>query len=465
MRRDLVVFFCLAALVVSFQNCGEPMRSASKSSLKDELSPGGGPLPPTPPGPGPLSPLLQAFDVGVVYSTTVFVALTGSDSGAGTRANPYRTLQRALQGATPGTEVVLLAGTYPALGSVGGLAGSASAPFKIRGEGLVVINATAGPTGLSLSDPRYVVIENLTIQNSPIHGMNVDDGGSYSTPGEFLVLRNVHFRNIGSGSNNDCLKMSGIDRFHIERSSFENCNMGEAIDMVGCHNGIITGSTFRNIPQHAVQAKGGSADVVIHGNTFQDIAGHAINLGGSTDPALMRPLTASAEGLRIRAYANIIRRALTAAAFIACHDCEFTNNTVVDFQRWPLRILQGGSDGQLFSSRSGLVYNNIFYFQMSQALVNIGVGTEPNTFSFSNNLWFSTTAPGFSGPTLGDAGPEQNAVIQQNPAFANAGAGDFRLTNSSPARGAGRSVNLGSYGDFVGQAYLNPPALGAHEAH
>jgi hypothetical protein len=460
----------LILILALSQGCGGGFSSGPTQAKTTDL-PGddpNSPNPSTPPVPSPPpsgNSSLQAFDVGAIYTVTRYVSASGNEANSGTRASPYRTVQRAMQGATQGTEVVLLAGTYPALGNVSNLTGTMQNPIKIRGEGEVIVNATAGPTGLSMSDPRYVVIENLIIQNSPIHGMNIDDGGSYATPGEYLVLREIDFRNIGSGNNNDCLKISGINRFHIEGGSFENCNMGEAIDMVGCHDGIVTGNLFRNIPQHAVQAKGGSENILFHGNIFRDIAGHALNLGGSTDPTLFRPITATSEGIRIRAVANIIERALAPAAFIACRSCEFTQNTVISPNRWPIRILQGGSDGQSFPSRDGFVYNNIFVFQSSRVstFVNIGVGTNPETFSFANNLWFSTDNANFAGPNLGEAGPELNSIIQQNPNFRNLAGGDYRLQTGSSAIAVGRVLPTPAPGDFTGRSYNTPPSLGAFE--
>jgi len=58
--------------------------------------------------------------------------------------------------------------------------------------------------------------------------MNIDDGGSYDSPASHVVLRNVSFERIGDGGNNDCLKLSGVDHFHVERSRFTGCNEGEA---------------------------------------------------------------------------------------------------------------------------------------------------------------------------------------------------------------------------------------------
>jgi hypothetical protein len=53
--------------------------------------------------------------------------------------------------------------------------------------------------------------------------MNIDDGGSYDSPASYVVLRNVSFERIGDGGNNDCLKLSGVDHFHVERSRFTGC--------------------------------------------------------------------------------------------------------------------------------------------------------------------------------------------------------------------------------------------------
>jgi hypothetical protein len=473
----LALFGVLAVVYIS-QGCGEAFTSkteqAGSVSDTDNNDPTPNPPPPvTPPLPQPPPPTpppvnnsnLRAFDSTAVYTSQRYVSVNGNDQNAGTRENPFRSIQRAAQGIVPGTEIVLLAGTYPALGSLGNLTGTQLAPIKIRGEGQVIVNATSGPTGLSMSDPRYVVVENLTIQNSPIHGMNIDDGGSYATPGDYFVLRNIRFLNIGSGGNNDCLKMSGINNFFVEDSTFDNCRIGEAIDMVGCHDGVVTGNTFQNIPQHAVQAKGGSQNVLFHGNIFRDIAGHAINLGGSTDPNLMRPITAPSEGIRIRAVANIIERALAPAAFIACSSCEFNNNTIINPNRWAIRILQGGSDGQLFPSRDGFVYNNIFVFRSAaiSAFVNIGPGTLPATFSFANNLWYSTDNANFSGANLGEVGTELTPVVQQDPRFINMTTGDYRLGAGSPAIQRGRALPTAAPADFLYRSYLTPPSLGAFE--
>lgn len=410
-----------------------------------------------------------AFDEGVTYATAQYVSPTGSDSsGTGTRAAPYASLRRALQARTPGAEIVLLAGRYSAPGHIGSPQGTAAAPIKIRGEGTVVIDGSGGGVGLAMSDPRYVVIENMTIENAPIHGMNIDDGGSYSTPGDNVVLRRVTFRNIGSGGNNDCLKMSGVDHFYVTESDFSNCRVGEAIDMVGCHDGVITGNQFHDTPGTGVQAKGGSRDVLIHGNVFRNVAIHAINMGGSTGDPHVRPANAPFEGERIVAMSNVIEGSRQASiAFLGCGSCLAANNTIVNPSMWIVRILQGSRDTSIVRSRDGHFINNVVYYRQGslRTILNVGGNTDPGTFAFGNNLYFATDGAAFGGTHSGTGVPaETGSVLQQDPRFVDVAAGDYHLASTSPARAQGRPLPFGTLFDFAAQLPNTPSDLGAHDA-
>jgi len=101
---------------------------------------------------------------------------------------------------TPGTRVRIAAGTYGAVGSIVRMHGSARAPIALAGD--------------------------LAIRNAVPQGRNIDDGGSYDSPAGHIVLRDVSFSRIGDGGNNDCLKMSGVEHFYVERSRFAGCNQG-----------------------------------------------------------------------------------------------------------------------------------------------------------------------------------------------------------------------------------------------
>jgi hypothetical protein len=401
----------------------------------------------------------QPFDVGAQYSREIHVDAKAPPGGDGTSAAPFRTIAAALAAARPGTKVLVARGVYGPVGSMKNLQGEAAAPIAIVGLGGVVIDGGGKESALHVADPRYLVIENIAIRNAFPHGMNIDDGGSYSSPAHHIVLRGLSFSRIGNGGNNDCLKLSGVDDFLIERSRFAGCNEGEGIDMVGCHRGTITGNTFTDMPGTAVQTKGGSADVLIHGNRFARIGGRAINAGGSTGEPWFRPLDATHEAERIRMVANLIEHTGSApVVFSGCSDCVFANNTIFDPGDYVARIVEENPARK--AGEKGYFINNIIVFEADdlRSFVDVRKGSKPGTFIFDANLWFARDEPGFKGPALPrDLPPEKHPVAAGDPMLD----GDLRPRAGSPALGAGRFVPGGLPGDFDRRPYADPPAVGA----
>ncbi len=416
----------------------------------------------------PASGFPQPFDTDSQYLESIFVALSGSDlSGDGSPQAPFATVPHALSQAAAGSRIRVKAGTYSAIGTLTGIHGTATHPIAIVADGEVIIDAGGSGSGMRISDSSYVVIEGLTFQNTGVHGVNIDDGGDYTTPAHHIVVRNVTFRDIGSGGNNDCLKMSGVDDFYISGCEFQECNRGEAIDMVGCHDGVITGNFVHNVLQNGVQTKGGSADVLIHGNRFEDIPQRAINAGGSTGAPYFRPLNAQYEASRIQIVANTFLRTGSApVAFAGCDNCVFANNTIIEPQNYVARILEENT--ALTAGHDGYFINNLLVFNTadinSWSYVNVGPGTHPNTFTFGWNLWYALDDSSFSGPVYRDGvPPETNSIIQENPLLADLNGGDYRIPDSSPARGVGRSVPRGAVADFSRLPFDHPPSIGAFE--
>jgi hypothetical protein len=401
----------------------------------------------------------QPFDAGVSYVRELFVDASARPGGDGSRSAPLRDIAAALEQATPGTRVRIAAGTYGAVGSIARLQGTARAPIALVGDGEVVIDAAGKAAGLHLADPRYVVIEGLDIRNAVPHGINIDDGGSYDSPASHIVLRDVSFSRIGDGGNNDCLKMSGVDHFYVERSRFAGCNQGEAIDMVGCHDGVIAGNTFADMPGSAVQTKGGSSDVLIHGNRFTGIGQRALNAGGHTGRPYFRPLDAGHEAERIRMVANVIERSGSAAVvFSGCDDCVFANNTVVHPGDFVARIVE--ENRERGAGAGGFFINNVIVFAESRlrGYVDVGAGSRPATFTLGWNLWYAVDDESFAGPEYTDGLPaEKNAIVGKNPLL-DAGR---RPSAGSPAFVPGREVPFGPVADFERREYGQPPNRGA----
>ena len=452
---------CITLLIASsFSGCGggsngDPPPANNENNQNNPNNPDNSPQPTT-----RLFP--QAFDQGITYQTTTYVSSGAAVGGDGSQSTPYNNIRDALLNATPGTRINIAAGNYAPIGTLSNIQGTAQAPIALVANGTVTIDGGNADMALQLTDARYVVIDGFSIQNTLPHGINIDDGASYDTPSEYVVLRNMLFRNIGNGGNNDCLKMSGVDNFYIEDSEFENCNEGEAIDMVGCHDGVITGNNFHDIPRNAINTKGGSANILIHGNRFVDISQRAINAGGSTGAAYFRPLNATYEGSEIQIVANIfVRPGSTPVAFVGCDTCVFANNTVIEPQQYIARILEENTTRT--AGAYGYFINNIIVFNTSQVstFVNVGAGTNPATFTFDTNLWYAQDDNSFSGPNYSSGiPPETNSVIQQNPNLNM----DYSIPAGSPAVGQGRTVPRGLVGDYDRNPYNTPPSIGAFEA-
>jgi len=404
------------------------------------------------------------FDEGAAYSRTLHVATWGSDStGNGTPAAPYATLRRAAQLATPGTQIILHEGTYTNSNYITNLQGTATEPIRIsaaEGEGPAILDRMgSGNEAIHLVDARYVIIENLVIRRALDNGINIDDGGSYATPSEHIILRNLTVEDIGTGGNHDGIKLSGVDHIYVLGCLIQRIRSGSGIDMVGCHHSIIAYNEFRDGGSNATQTKGGSEDILILGNLCVDAGARAFNMGGSTGAPYFRPIDAPFEAKNIRAIGNVIVGSDAAVAYVSLVDGLAANNTIYLPTRWVLRILNENTSK--LPTQNGRFCNNIVWFRQSMlsTYVNIGPNTLPETFQFCNNLWYAEDNPGFSGPSL--PAPETDGIYQIDPQFTVAGQ-DFHLLRSSPARAAGKALTE-LEGDRDARRFLSRPTLGAYE--
>lgn len=408
------------------------------------------------------------FDEGVTYERTLHVsASAGSASGDGSQARPYDTIDRALAAATPSTRVVVAAGTYGPL-DLGGLGGAEGRPIAIVAGGAVTIDA-AGGVGVRASDAAWIVVDGIRIANAGIHGMNLDDGGSFETPLHHLVLRNLTITGVGSGGNNDCIKLSGVDDFWVLDSDVSGCNRGEIIDMVGCHRGVIHGNYFHDTVGSGVQAKGGSSDIIIHGNVLERIPSRAVNAGGSTDPDLTRPVGVAYEAARIHVYSNVLvdngAGGGASVAYVGCDGCVVAHNTIVSPQTWVLRILQESVGERWIPCRNGSFMNNVIVLQAADlgTVVNVGANTAPDTFTFANNLWYATDRDPSWTPPITGVPAETGTIVQRDPMMIDRAGGNYRLATGSPAAGAARDLGMPLPADFDGRCYGEPATLGAFE--
>ena len=415
------------------------------------------------------------FADGKTPTFEIHVASTGSNiTGDGSPGNPYATISHAAGFARPGCAVVVASGIYPGGEFITDLAGTTDQPVWIRGSNPTnrpVINGSG--EGLHLSRVRYLIVENLEVQGSMHNGINCDDGGDYANPAatQHVLFRNLYIHDIGSGGNQDGLKLSGVDDYAVLDCTFARSSSGgSGIDHVGCHSGLITGCTFTDMGSNAIQCKGGSSDLTIRGCQFVNAGRRGINIGGSTGFTLFRPPLSTTqtnyEARSIRVVANVFRSPIAPVAFVGCIDSVVAHNTIVDPEDWFFRILQETVTSSPYTfhaaGQSGFI-NNLLYFdraRLKSTDINVGPTTAPGTFLYMNNLWYAHDNPGASQPDL--PGLEVDGLVGTDPLLANPATENYTITLDSPAAMSGASTEVVDF-DFAETLYMDPPSIGAFE--
>ncbi len=427
--------------------------------------------------PDPCSDIVT-FETGLTPARSLLVdPLAPVGTGDGSEEAPFGSIEEAAAAAVPGDAIALLSGTYPGSSSIADLHGEAGAPIWLgAAEGAApVIDATGESQALHLVRPRYVVVHDLEAFGAADNGINTDDGGAYDDvdAARYVVFRDLFLHDVGPDGNHDCLKLSGLDDYWVLDSTFERCGgdgSGSAVDHVGCHDGLIARNVFRDLSANAVQNKGGSTDIEIRWNRMDDAGDRSVNMGGSTGLQFFRPPVSetepNAEARRIHVLGNHIVGAEASLAFVGCVDCVAAHNTIVNPDRWILRILQerlSDDDYEFEAVRDGVFANNLVWFDRSalNTFVNIGPNTDAESFSFGGNLWYAWDGPGASAPDL--PGTQTDPIIGEDPAFAGDPVLDGTLTVGSPAVGAGLAGGLLA-GDIEGRCYAAEPAIGAWAA-
>jgi hypothetical protein len=377
----------------------------------------------------------------------------------------YTTLSQAAVAVTPGDTIMIHAGIYSGGTYISNMQGTANAEITIMPAPGDTVIYSGGGTGWQLTDAAYLNIYGIVFEQQTANGFNMDDGGSYATPSHNVLFDGCTFRNINATGNNDLLKLSGLDTFEIRNCVFMNgAAGGSGIDMVGCHLGIIEDCYFENMGSNAIQAKGGTQHIRMERNFFKNCGQRAVNLGGSTGLAFFRPIDATFEAADMQVYSSIFIGSVAPIAYVGCVRVEVINNTIYNPGNWVIRILQETVDTTRFEECGDNTFrNNIIYRGNSLSTdCNVGPNTAPQTFHFSNNLWYNYQNAGWPGPSNLPV-IDSNNIIGSNPLFANAAGEDFSIDMSSPAAGNGYTLVDPVY-DYAGNAFAPLRSIGAYEA-
>jgi hypothetical protein len=368
----------------------------------------------------------------VVLGGVLAVLLAGAEAPAGgvvTVRSPEE-LRRGLAGVGPGTVIAVAPGEYGGGYSLRGASGRPGAPIVIRAaEPARPPLFTGGRSAWHLSGCSHVTLQGLAIRGATGNGINVDDGGNPATPARHIVLEDLAITEVGPRGNLDGVKLSGVDDFAVRRCRFEGWG-GSAIDMVGCHRGVISRCRFTGregfSQANAVQMKGGAADIAVEACVFDRAGERAINIGGSTGLPYFRPRPEGFEARRITVAGSRFLGSLCAVAWVSADGGRVHRNTIQLPDRWVARILQEQTAPGFQPCRGGVFEENLVVFDRRVvATVNVGPGTAPASFTFRRNAWFQTD--GQARPSL--PSPEQEAVLQVDPRLDRPGSVEARATS------------------------------------
>ncbi|MFO0846998.1 MAG: fibronectin type III domain-containing protein [Gemmataceae bacterium] len=353
----------------------------------------------------------------------------------------------AVTSATPGTRIAVQPGVYSGGNYFANVQGAAGRPVVIAAADPANPPVFRGGTdGFHFVDAAYLTLQNLIVEQATDNGINIDDGDTYATPAHDITLSGLTVRDIGTGGNNDGIKLSGVNAFRIENTSVQRWGAGggSAVDMVGCHDGVITGSSFVHTAGmtngNGVQAKGGSTNILVTGNRFENAGARAVQIGGLTGDPFFRPQplpTYEAKGITVEH--NVIVGGEAGVAFVNSDTSVVRFNTFHRQTRYVIRILQENWSAGFLPARNGVFTDNIVSFRSGElaAAVNVGAGTDPGSFTFARNWWWCSDNPAASRPSLPAA--EVDGVYGVDPQFVNPDANDLHLRAGSPA------TNYGAY--------------------
>lgn len=315
---------------------------------------------------------------------------------------------------TEGTRLRIAPGTYPGGHHVTGVKDLTVEALDPKNPPLF----QGGSNAWQFSQCPGLTVRGLHLRGQTGNGLNLDDGGQLDRPVSGVTIEDVSISDIGPTGNHDGIKCSGMVNLTIRRCVISGWG-GQGIDFVGCHKSHITECRFMGKPgftaSAAIQLKGGTSDILITKCHFLNAGERPLNLGGSTGLAYFRPQGAKHEAARLKVYDNTIEGSPCAAAFVGVDEVDFSRNTILFPTQWVFRILQETREPGFVPCRQVRITDNRIVFRRSdlRSDLNVGTGTEPQTFVFEGNRWFAEDKPKASQPALPT--PEKDGQYGQDP--------------------------------------------------
>ena len=229
-----------------------------------------------------------------------------------------------------------------------------------------------------------------------------------------ITLRNITVRDIVTTGNHDGIKLSGVTGFLIDGVQVRNWGTGgSAVDMVGCHHGLVQNSLFQHDKhverRHDAAAEGRQQGHYVSRQPHRAAArcgpGRA---GRRLDRGRVLPLHRRRFRLRGRieivAEGNVIIGGSSAFSWVNIDGGVFHHNVVHRPYRWVARILNENPGTAIVEPAKRAVARQSDRLQRHgrrefSTAVNVGAETLPDTYSFARNRWLNLANPTPAGST------------------------------------------------------------------
>jgi putative cofactor-binding repeat protein len=224
--------------------------------------------------------------------STYYLAPTGSDSAAGTLAQPFATLNKALAVAKSGDVITLRGGTY-----AGGQAVT-KPNITIQGYAGETAKIAASTSNASVyfaldldTEASGTVLRNLDISGGYYYALKTETTRDYAnTNGTYHAASNILIDNVKlHDSGTHVFKISpDSDHITIQNSEIYNSgrrdpSQGQGIDAVDIDDLVFNSNYIHDTTQNAIFVKGGSQRALIENNRIYNAGYSGILLGQDTD--------------------------------------------------------------------------------------------------------------------------------------------------------------------------------------
>ena len=344
-----------------------------------------------------------------VWACLTGLLLASAAAGQVVTVNTVDSLRNELTNAAPGKIILVASGNYPARLWADNVNGTAASPIKILAKDPAnrpVFDTTQSGV-FTLNNCSYIQVDGIIAQGA---GTATSGGNGIEAPNsDHIIFANCVGRNLTNQGNSDAYKFANSQDILMYNCRVENWAAGgSGVDgMVSTGNLYMRNTiTYPTLPDGAaangIMPKGGATNSGLYKNTFIDGSSRPVQFGGGS--AYTGP-----QASNMVAMGNVIVAGETAVAYCSSTLCEFAYNTVVNPEKWVMRVLTESA----FVTSSNTFRRNLVQYGNVSTVQNIGANTRADTFTYAEDYWYKTTNPAGSIPTL--AAPEPGATGGVNP--------------------------------------------------